>query len=180
MTATSKRIAPAPSFATGRKLRRGRRTGLEPRVVPDVFRADRPAILAFLNDALAGELLCVLRYRRHHFMARRLAQGRIAEEFLVHADEELAHADLLAERIVQLGGEPDFAPSTLCGRSPVAAPVNGIDEMVAENLTAAHAAIDRYRDQIQKLGDTDRITQRLLEGILAVQEAHAEELAELL
>jgi bacterioferritin len=181
MTATTKRMTAVPSFATTRTLRRMARTGLEPEAVPEIYRGDRTAMLRFLNEALATELVCVLRYRRHHFMARGLAAKRIAEEFLVHADEELAHADLIADRIVQLGGEPDFAPGTLCERSHSQyVPANTLVEMVRENLVAARIAIDSYRGQLEVLGESDRTTRRMLEGILGVQEAHADELVELL
>ena len=149
--------------------------------VTETYRGDRTAMLRFLNEALATELVCVLRYRRHHFMARSLAAQRLAEEFLVHADEELAHADLIAERIVQLGGAPDFAPGTLCERSHARyAAANTLVEMVRENLVAARTSIDSYRGLIESLGESDRTTRRMLEGILGVQEAHADELVELL
>lgn len=160
-------------------LRRMARSALEPQVTHSC-RGDPTAMLQFLNAALATELVCVLRYRRHHFMARSLGAKRVAEEFLVHADEQLAHADLIAERIVQLGGEPDFAPATLCERSHARyAPANSLLEMVQENLGAARSAIEGYRGQIEALAESDR-TRRMLEGILGVQEAHADELGELL
>jgi bacterioferritin len=162
-------------------LRRMACAALEPAPVPETDRGDRPALLQFLNEALATELICVLRYRRHHFMARSVAAKRIAEEFLVHADEELAHADLIAERIVQLGGAPDFAPGSLSARSHAEYGAgNTLVEMVRENLVAARIAIDSYRAQIEHLGESDRVTRRMLEGILGVQEAHADELLELL
>lgn len=180
MIATKQPTA-APSFATRRKLRRLTCAAEEPAAATDPDRGDRPALLRFLNAALATELVCVLRYRRHHFMARRLAAQRIAEEFLVHADEELTHADLIAERIVQLGGEPDFAPATLDERShSPSVPATTLEEMVRENLHAARIGIDRYRGQIELLGESDRQTRRMLEGIAGVQEAHAQELLELL
>jgi bacterioferritin len=149
--------------------------------VPDTYRGDRNAVLRFLNEALATAIVCVLRYRRHHFTARSLASTRIAEEFLLHADEELAHADLIAERIVQLGGEPDFAPATLQERSRAQyVAVASIVEMVRENLVAARIAIDGYRGLIDYLGKDDPTTRRTLEGILGVEAAHADELLELL
>jgi bacterioferritin len=181
MSATTKRMTTVPSIAASRKLRRMARSGLEPEAVTEPYRGDRTAMLQFLNEALATQLVCVLRYRRHHFMARGRAAKRIAEEFLVHADEELAHADLIADRIVQLGGEPDFAPGTLCGRSHSQyVPANTLGEMIRENLVAARIAIDSYRGQIEFLGESDRTTRRMLEGILGVQQAHADELVELL
>jgi bacterioferritin len=114
-------------------------------------------------------------------MAWGLGAKRIAAEFLIHADEELANADLIAERIVQLGGEPDFAPGTLRERSRADyVPANAIVEMIRENLVAARIAIDSYRGLIESLGESDRTTRRMLEGILGVEEAHADELADLL
>jgi bacterioferritin len=142
---------------------------------------DRMAVLRLLNAALATQIVCMLRYRRHHFMARGLAAPRVAEEFLVHADEELANADLIAERIVQLGGEPDFAPETLKLRSYaeyVAA--TSTVEMVRENLVAQRIAIASLRDTIEFLGKNDSPTCRMLEGILGIEEAHADELLDLL
>lgn len=181
MSATTNRMSAAPSFATGRKRRRMAPAALGPATAPEVYRGDRPEVLRFLNQVLATELVCVLRYRRHHFMARSAGARRTAEEFLVHADEELAHADLIADRIMQLGGEPDFAPTTLSERSLAQyAAAHTLVEMVRENLAAARVAIDCYRAQIDQLGDSDRITRRMLEGILGVQEAHADELIELL
>lgn len=145
------------------------------------YRGDRKAVLRLLNEALATEIVCMLRYRRHHFMARGLVAQRIAEEFLVHADEELAHADLLAERIVQLGGEPDFAPDTLKERSHAEyVPATTIVEMVRENLLAERLTIASYRGLIEYLGKHDPATRRMLEGILGIKEAHADELLDLL
>ena len=149
--------------------------------VADTYRGDRTAVVRFLNEALATEIVCALRYRRHHFMARGLASQRIADEFLVHADEELAHADVIAERIIQLGGEPDIAPDTLKARSHAEYVAAGsVVEMVRENLLAQRVAIDSYRGLIQYLGENDPTTRRMLEGIVAVEEAHADELLDLL
>jgi bacterioferritin len=173
MTTTTKQIAAVASIADVRnssKPRRMARTQPAPAAVTETFRGDREAALRLLNEALATELVCVLRYRRHHFMARGLGATRSAEEFLLHADEELAHADLIAERIVQLGGEPDFAPGPLRDRC----------EMLRENLAAARIAIDSYGGLIESLGESDRTTRRMLEGILGVEAAHADELLELL
>jgi bacterioferritin len=123
----------------------------------------------------------MLRYRRHHFMAKGIHSRSIADEFLAHSNEEQGHADLIAERIVQLGGEPDFAPAGLTGRSH-AQYVEGaaLPDMVKEDLVAERIAIDSYRDFIGYLGDKDPTTRRMLESILAVEEQHADELADLL
>jgi bacterioferritin len=162
-------------------LRTRAREHLDDGAVTDGYTADRETVLKRLNDALATELICVLRYRRHHFMARGINSQSVAQEFLAHANEELGHADQLAERIVQLGGEPDFAPDSLTKRSH-AEYVEGstLATMIRENLVAERIAIDSYRSLIQYLSDNDPTTRRLLEGILAVEEEHADELADLL
>lgn len=145
------------------------------------YAADRAAVLKLLNDALATEIVCVLRYRRHHFMARGIDAKSTADEFLTHSNEELAHADRLAERIVQLGGEPDFAPDTLSQRSH-AEYVAGksLVDMIKEDLVAERIAIDSYREVIAYLGVQDPTSSQMLKGILAVEEQHADELADLL
>lgn len=174
------RTAAVSSIAHSKKLRRtdGANIGIAAGTEP--YQGDRTAVLRFLNEALATALVCVLHYRRHHFMARDLASKRIAQEFLVHADEELSHADLIAERIVQLGGEPDFAPATLQQRSHTAyVAVDSVGEMLRENLVAERIAIDNLRRLIAYVGEHDPTTRRMLEGILGVEEAHADELSEL-
>ena len=139
----------------------------------------RDSIVKLLNDALATELVCVLRYKRHHFTAHGMASPKIAEEFLVHATEEAAHSDLLARRIVQLGGSPDFSPDSLIGRSHA-----GYDEssdlmaMVRSNLLAERVAVESYRQMIALIGDKDPTTRSMLEGILRDEEEHADELAD--
>ncbi|HSD39072.1 MAG TPA: ferritin-like domain-containing protein [Rhodocyclaceae bacterium] len=144
------------------------------------YSADRSAVVSLLNEALATELVCVMRYRRHHFMARGIHSKSVADEFLIHANQELEHADMIAERIVQLGGEPDFDPDSLRGRSH-AEYVKGttLENMIKENLVAERIAIDSYRDMINYLADDDPTTRRMLEGILAVEEEHADEMADL-
>jgi bacterioferritin len=145
------------------------------------YTADREAVLKLLNASLATELVCVLRYRRHHFMARGIHSQSVAQEFLQHSNEEQGHADQIAERIVQLGGAPDFAPDGLASRSH-AEYVEGdsLVSMIREDLVAERIAIDSYREIIQYLGDQDSTTRRMLEDILAVEEQHADELADLL
>jgi len=137
----------------------------------------RDDIVSLLNSALATELTCVLRYRRHHFMANGLESPTIAEEFLVHANAELAHADRLAQRIVQLGGEPDFNPVGLLERSHADYdPVNDLKGMIRANLVAERVAVETYRQMIRLVADKDSTTRRLLEDILADEEEHADEL----
>jgi bacterioferritin len=137
----------------------------------------RDDIVKLLNDSLATELVCVLRYKRHHFTAAGLASPKIAEEFLVHANEEAAHGDRLAERIVQLGGEPDFSPATLLDRSHADYDESrDLKAMIKANLIAERVAIESYSQAIALIGDKDSTTRRLLEDILSDEQRHAEEL----
>lgn len=162
-------------------LRAQARAHLDDGAITASYSADRETVIKLLNDSLATELICVLRYRRHHFMARGIHSQSVAQEFLAHSNEEQAHADLLAERIVQLGGEPDFAPDGLTSRSH-AEYIAGttLASMIREDLVAERIAIDSYRSFIQFLSDNDPTTRRMLESILAVEEEHADELADLL
>ncbi len=162
-------------------LRSQARQHIEQGAVTAGYNADREQVLKMLNEALATEIVCVLRYRRHHFMARGIHGQSVGAEFLVHSNEEQGHADLLAARIVQLGGEPDFAPDSLAPRSH-AEYVAGhtLTQMIQENLVAERIAIDSYRDMVRYLGDRDPTTSELLKKILAVEEEHADELADLL
>jgi len=137
----------------------------------------RKGLIKLLNDSLATELVCVLRYKRHHFTAHGLSSPRIAEEFAVHAAEEMAHADRLARRIVQLGGQPDFAPDTFGARSHAAYDASpGLKAMIHANLVAERVAIESYSQMISLIGDKDPTTRRLLEDILGDEQDHAEEL----
>ncbi len=137
----------------------------------------RDAIVKLLNDALATELVCVLRYKRHYFTADGLSSPRIAEEFLVHANQEAAHADRLAQRIVQLGAQPDFSPGSLQGRSHADYDESlDLKSMIRANLVAERIAVESYRQMITLIGDQDPTTRRILEDILADEEEHADEL----
>jgi len=139
----------------------------------------REDIVKLLNDALATELVCVLRYKRHHYTAKGLSSPKIAEEFMVHAQEETAHADEIAERIVQLGGEPDFAPDRLTERSHADYDDStDLKAMIKANLIAERIAIEAYTQMITLIGDKDSTTRRMLEGILSQEQEHAEELAD--
>ena len=139
----------------------------------------REDIIKLLNDALATEIVCTLRYKRHHFTAKGLASPKIAEEFLVHANEETAHGDMLAERIVQLGGEPDFAPTTLLGRSHADYDAStDLQAMIRANLVAERVAIEAYSQMIKLIGEKDSTTRRILESILAQEQEHADELSD--
>lgn len=139
----------------------------------------RQDIIKLLNDSLATELVCVLRYKRHHFTAAGLNSPKIAEEFLVHANEESAHADRLAQRIVQLGGKPDFSPDSLSQRSHAAYDEStDLKAMIKSNLIAERVAIEAYSQIIALIGDKDSSTRRLLEDILSDEQEHADELSD--
>jgi bacterioferritin len=164
-----------------RTLRERARQHIDDGAVTEGYAADREAVLNLLNQALATEVVCNLRYRRHYFMASGPNSEAAKAEFLEHAAQELAHADQIAERIVQLGGAPDLNPSTLTARSH-AEYVEGssVEDMIKENLVAERIAIDSYREIIQYLGDKDPTTRRLMEEILATEEEHAEDMNSLL
>ncbi len=139
----------------------------------------RDDIVRMLNDALATELVCVLRYKRHHFTAKGVASPKIAEEFLVHAQEETQHADMIAERIVQLGGEPDFAPTTLVDRSHADYDDStDLQAMIRANLIAERVAIETYSQMVKLIGDKDSTTRRMLAEILSQEQEHADELSD--
>ena len=157
------------------------RSSLDQGAITPAYGPHRDAIIKLLNDALATELVCVLRYKRHHFMASGASSPKIAEEFMVHANEEAGHADRIAERIVQLGGEPDFSPSTLLQRSHADYnDANDLKTMIRANLIAERIAIESYRQMIALVADKDPTTRRLLEDILGDEEEHADELADML
>ena len=162
-------------------IRAKARQHLDDGAVTDGYTGNRDAIIKMLNEALATELVCVLRYKRHHFMAKGIQAEPVAAEFAEHAAEEAEHADQIAQRIVQLGGEPDFSPVGLQDRSHseyVAA--NTLQEMIRENLVAERIAIDSYKAMIEYVGKNDPTTRRMLEQILAVEEEHADDMADLL
>ncbi len=173
--------SPTPFIKDVATLRKQARQHIEEGAVTAGYQADITTVLKLLNDALATEIVCVLRYRRHHFMAKGIHSKGIAEEFLVHATEEQGHADQIAERIVQLGGEPDFSPQTLTSRSHAEyVEGNSLVDMIKEDLVAERIAIDSYKDIINYLGSHDPTSRRLMEEILSVEEEHADELADLL
>ena len=170
-----------PSLTDVKTLRAQARKHLEEGAVTAGYLADRPMVLKLLNEALATEIVCVLRYRRHHFMARGIHAKSVADEFLVHSNEEQGHADQIAERIVQLGGEPDFAPDGLSARSHAEYVAAGsLVEMIKEDLVAERIAIDSNREMIQYIDDKDPTTTHMLKKILTVEEEHADELADFL
>ncbi len=162
-------------------LRRRARKHIESGAVTEGYRADRNVVIRLLNEALATEIVCVLRYKRHHFMASGINAQSVAQEFLQHANEEQTHADQIAQRIVQLGGAPDFSPDGLLTRSH-AEYVEGdsLTGMIKEDLVAERIAIDSYREMIAYMGNDDPTTRRMLEEILAMEEEHADDLVSLL
>jgi bacterioferritin len=154
---------------------------MEQGAVTEGYRADRETVIKVLNEALATEIVCVLRYRRHYFMAAGIHAEAVAGEFLQHSNDEQGHADQISQRIVQLGGEPNLNPEGLLTRSH-AEYVEGttLTDMIREDLVAERIAIDSYREIVQYLGNDDPTTRRLMESILAVEEEHADDMMNLL
>jgi bacterioferritin len=162
-------------------LRERARRHIEQGAVTEGYRADRETVIRLLNEALATEIVCVLRYKRHYFMASGIHAQAVAAEFLEHANEEQAHGDQIAERITQLGGQPNFSPEGLLTRSH-AEYVEGdtLLDMIKEDLVAERIAIDSYAEMVRYIGEGDPTTRRMMEGILAAEEEHADDLANLL
>ena len=174
-------MAKKPFLTDVKTLRARARKHIEQGAVTSGYRADRVTVVKLLNEALATEIVCVLRYRRHHFMAAGINADSVAQEFLLHANEEQQHADQIAARIVQLNGEPDFSPQGLLSRSHAEyVEGDGLIDMIKEDLIAERIAIDSYREMIDYVGDRDSTTKRMLEGILAMEEEHADDLVGLL
>ena len=162
-------------------LRARARKDIEAGAVTSGYAANREVVVKLLNEALATELVCVLRYKRHYFMAKGIHSESVKAEFLQHANEEMAHADRLAKRITELGGEPDFSPNGLSERSHAEYITgNSLNAMIKEDLIAERIAIESYREMIAYLADADPTTQQLLKEILAMEEEHADDLASLL
>ena len=162
-------------------LRKRAREHIAQGAVTPGYHADRGVVLRLLNEALATEIICTLRYKRHYFMAKGIHAEGVAAEFLEHAADEQGHADQIAARIVQLGGKPNFSPDGLTTRSH-AEYVEGetLEDMIREDLVAERIAIDSYREMIGYLGDADSTTRRMLEEILAKEEEHADDLANII
>jgi bacterioferritin len=145
------------------------------------YKGDRAAVLKMLNEALATELVCIMRYKRHYYTVSGRENAGIKAEFLEHANEEQEHADWLAERIVQLNGDPDFNPATLLARSHAEYDASeDVQSMVRANLIAERVAIESYRQMIERIGDSDPTTRHLLIKIMAVEEEHADDMRDLL
>jgi len=174
-------MSAAPALTDTKTLRARARKGVDDGAITSTYTADRKQVIRLLNEALATEWVCVLRYYRHYYSAKGMLVDAVKGEFLEHAQQELEHAGMLSERIVQLGGEPDLNPDTLTARSH-AEYKEGKDlrDMVRENLIAERVAIDSYREMINYIGDRDTTTKRILEHILAQEEEHADDMADLL
>src|SRR5215467_11987180 len=162
-------------------LRERARNQIEDGAVTEGYTADRETVIKLLNEALATEIVCVLRYRRHYFMAAGINAESVAAEFLQHSNEEQGHADQISQRIVQLKGEPNLNPDGLLTRSH-AEYVEGTSlvDMIKEDLVAERIAIDSYREMVRYFGNDDPTSRRMMEGILAVEEEHADDLVTLL
>ncbi len=162
-------------------LREQARRHIERGAVTEGYNADRDVVINILNEALATEIVCVLRYKRHYFMASGINSQSVAQEFLQHANEEQGHADQIAQRIVQLDGEPNFSPEGMLSRSH-AEYIEGenLVDMIKEDLIAERIAIDSYREIIGYLGNDDPTTRVMMEGILAMEEEHADDLVSML
>lgn len=174
-------MANKPFLTDIKTLRERARKHIENGAVTEGYTADRDTVIKLLNEALATELVCVLRYKRHYFMANGIHADSVAAEFLEHANDEQGHADQIAARIVQLGGAPNFNPEGLLTRSH-AEYVEGdtLTEMIKEDLVAERIAIDSYREMVRYFGTDDPTSRRMIEGILAVEEEHADDLVSLL
>lgn len=168
-------------FTDTATLRENARKKIEDGAITESYMLDRQQVIALLNAALATEWVCILRYYRHYFMAAGMLADSVKSEFLEHAKEEQEHASMLAERIVQLGGEPDLNPDTLTARSHAEYKEgSNLRDMVKENLIAERIAIDSYREMINFIGDADTTTKRILEHILAQEEEHADEFSDMI
>ena len=174
-------MADKPFLTDIKTLRERARKHIEQGAITEGYKVDLPTAIKILNEALATEIVCVLRYKRHYFMASGIHSEAIASEFLQHANEEQGHADEIAARIVQLGGAPDLNPDGLTSRSH-AEYVEGetLIDMIKEDLVAERIAIDSYREMIKYFGTDDSTSRRMLEGILAMEEEHADDLVSML
>ncbi|MDZ4832742.1 MAG: ferritin-like domain-containing protein [Candidatus Melainabacteria bacterium] len=162
-------------------LRERARKNVQDGPVIENYKGNREKIISILNEALATELLCVLRYRQHHFTAKGMNSEEVAAEFMIHSQEEQGHADRIAARISQLDGNPDMNPANITGRSHAQyVECDKLEDMIRENLVAERIAIESYLEMIHFIGDSDPTTRRMLEEILAVEEEHADDLANLL
>jgi bacterioferritin len=174
-------VKDTPFLTDVKTLRQRARQHIEEGAVTAGYGGNTETAIKILNEALATEIVCVLRYKRHYFMAKGIHAGPVAEEFLEHAGEEQQHADLISERIVQLGGAPNLSPDGLLSRSH-SEYVEGKDlvDMIKEDLVAERIAIDSYREIAAFFAPFDGTTRRMIEEIQAKEEEHADDLADLL
>ena len=172
---------PKPFLSDVKELRRRARENIDKGAITEAYELDVKQVCDVLNQALATEIVCVLRYKRHYFMATGLNKDAVAAEFLDHANDEQGHADSIAERITQLGGAPDLNPEGMASRShsEYVAGTTLLD-MIKEDLIAERIAIESYTEIVRFLGDKDVTTRRLMEQILAVEEEHANDMHDLL
>ena len=179
---TSKRAeAPSTFLSDVTQLRRRARREIEEGAVTPGYRGDRATVVKLLNVALATEIVCVLRYKRHYYMAVGIHAEAVKQEFLEHAKEEQAHADGICERIRQLGGEPDLDPSGLLSKSHTEYQEGEtLVDMIREDLVAERIAIESYKEMIDFVGKDDPTTRRLFEWILGQEEEHADDMADFL
>ena len=170
-----------PFVSDIQELRRRARQHMEEGAVTSAYTADRKTVIRILNEVLATEIVCVLRYKRHYYMATGIHAQAVAAEFLEHAEEEQSHADLAAERITQLGGEPNFNPEGMMNRSH-SEYVEGTTllDMVREDLVAERIAVESYSEIIRYLGNDDPTTRRMIETIMAKEEEHADDMKKIL
>ena len=172
---------PTPFLSDIQEIRRRAREHVEKGAVTPDYRADLTTALKLLNEALATEIVCTLRYRRHYFMASGIHRQGVAEEFKQHAEEEQKHSDQIAERIRQLGGAPDFNPQGLLTRSHAQyAEGNSLIDMIKEDLIAERIAIESYMELIRYFGENDPTSRRLMEEVLQQEEEHADDMSTLL
>jgi bacterioferritin len=162
-------------------IRRRARQRMEDGAVTGAYLADRGRVIEVLNEVLATEIVCVLRYKNHYFMASGINAQPVAQEFLQHANEEQQHADMVAQRITQLGGNPNLNPEGLATRAHAQyVEAATLERMIREDLVAERVAIETYAEIIRWLGTDDPTTRRLMEDLLKVEEEHADDLATLL
>jgi bacterioferritin len=181
MTTKPAQAKDQPFVTDIQELRRRAREHMEQGAVTSAYKADRDTVVRILNEVLATEIVCVLRYKRHYYMATGIHAQAVAEEFLEHAKEEQEHADIVAERITQLGGEPNLSPEGLATRSH-SQYVEGktLLDMVREDLVAERIAVESYNEIIRYLGENDVTTRRAMEKILGKEEEHADDMKKLL
>jgi bacterioferritin len=178
---TKKKDSGKPFLSDIQELRRRARQHMEKGAVTEGYKADRKTVIKLLNEALATEIVCVLRYKFHYYMASGIDSQAVKTEFLEHANEEQQHADMISERITQLDGKPNYSPEGLASRSHSEYKEGtSLLDMIREDLVAERVAIDSYSEMIRYVGDDDSTTRRMLEQILAAEEQHADDMKTLL